>query len=390
MNKKIFEIFGSDASDSEEDRLVYSNDASSVKKGNANMVVWPTSIIQIRKLVSLANRSHFDIVPRGSGTSLVGGAVPNNSIVLDLSKMNKILNFDPENRTIVVEPGVVLDDLNSALKKYKLFFPIIPSSHKVCTIGGMLATNAVGKRGLKYGKSKDWVKLIEIVDGTGKQIPVKMVEDFIGTEGTVCIIVKAELKLAPLIEKTSMTVFKFDDISDLVEKIESLKHNKNVLSIEFINKTAAIIAEEDEKFHLFVEYENEGYGEITNQDEIDKIWKFRDGFGQIIASKGYTVTEDPKIIDEKLPKFLNWLSINKIPAFGHIGVGIIHPRFKKNSNNLIKDMFEFVLKNGCETTGEHGIGLLKREFISKEFKQKIIDLKRRYDPKDILNRGKVI
>ncbi|MEA3431026.1 MAG: FAD-binding oxidoreductase [Nanoarchaeota archaeon] len=389
MIKKIRDIFQNDVSDSEEDKLVYSYDASNIHQGEADLIVWPKSVLQIRKLISLANRSHFDIVLRGAGTGLVGGTIPQKSVVVDLSKMNKILKFDPERKIIIVEPGVILNDLNNAIKKFNLFFPVIPSSHKVCTIGGMIATNAAGNRALKFGRCANWIKSIIIVDGTGKHIPVKDVVRFAGTEGTVAVIVQAELKLIPIIEKTTMDVFKFKDISDLMAKIKELKSNPSLLSLEFIDKTASRLSDVEEFYRLFAEY-SDFSGSIEEKEEIEKIWNYRESFGQILASKGYVLTEDPQIPEDKLPIFIDWLRKNNIPSFGHIGIGIIHPRFKHHSEKLIKEMFNLVLKLGGNISGEHGIGLAKKVFVSKEFKQRIIELKRKYDPKDILNRGKII
>ncbi|MBW3003643.1 FAD-binding oxidoreductase [Candidatus Woesearchaeota archaeon] len=386
--KKILEIFGNDASNTELDKLVYSYDASTIK-GAADLIVWPSSILQIRKLISLANRSDFNIVVRGAGTGLVGGAVPNHSIVMDISKMNKILEFNNDEKTVIVEPGVILSELNIALKRFGLFFPVVPSSHTSCTIGGMIATNAVGNRALKYGRTSDWVRSLEVVDGTGKHIPIKDPEKICGTEGTIAVVVKAELKLAPLIKNTSMEILKFDQISELITKVEELKSFPSVLALEFVSKTASLICDEDDKHTLFVEFEGES-GNITDPDEIQRIWSFRESFGQILASKGYCITEDPIIPFEKMNRFLDWLRKNKIPAFGHIGVGIIHPRFKHHSEHLIKNMFDLVLKLGGSVTGEHGIGLSKKEYVSVSKKQEIATLKQKYDPKNILNRGKII
>jgi len=391
MNKRqIFEIFGSDASDKIEDLLVYSYDASNEKKGKALMVVWPTSVLQIRKLILLANRSHFDIVPRGAGTGLAGAVIPDNSVVLDLSKMNRILKFDKDSATVTVEPGVILNDLNKALSKFGLFFPVIPSSYKSCTIGGMISTDAIGNRAIKYGRCSDWIKMMEIVDGTGKQIPIKDVKKFSGTEGTVGIVVKAELKLAPLIDYTTMDYHEFDNISDMIDSMLTILENPSLIALEYVDKLSSQIAELDQhKYMLFAEYSDDS-GEINDKKQIEELWTFRESFGQILSSKGYVISEDPKIPLDKLKSFLIWLNNHNIPSFGHIGVGLIHPRFKSNSQDLIKSMFEYVIELGGEISGEHGIGISKKEYVSNELKQKILSLKRIYDPKDMLNRGKII
>jgi len=372
-------------SEEEIDKLAYSTDASQLK-GETRLVVWPKNAEEIHKIILFAKRNKTKLVIRGAGTSLVGGCVPKNEVVLDLSKLNRILKISEYERSAIVESGVILNDLNLRLKNLKLFFPVIPSSHKVCTIGGMIATNATGVRAIKYGKTENWIKALEVIDGTGRLQRVKEdeIKNFCGKEGTTGIILKAKLKLDNLPERRSLDVLKFEELDELIEKVKDLE---DVSAIEFINAMAARMADLDEVNHLIVEYED-FQGEIKDKKEIEKIWKMREGLLTKINANNYVVSQDPKIPIDKIIDFLYWLKNNEIPAFGHIGVGIIHPHFERNSEKIV-EMFDIVKKLNGEVSGEHGIGLTKKKYANPEFLKDIEDLKKKYNPGNILNGGKI-
>ncbi len=376
-------------SEEEIDKLVYSTDASQIK-GETRLVVWPKNAEEIHKIVLFAKRNKTNLVIRGAGTGLVGGCIPRDEVVMDLSKLNKILNISEYERSVIVQAGVVLNNLNLRLKKLKLFFPVIPSSHKVCTIGGMISTNAVGIRAIKYGRVENWVKALEIMDGTGRLRRIKgnEIKNFCGKEGTTGIILRAKLKLDDLPEKRSLDIFKFEDeeLEELVEKVRELQ-DEEVSAIEFINTKAAKIAGLEELNHLIIEYED-FRGEFKEENEIEKIWKMREGILTKINAKEYSISEDPKLPLDKIIDFLYWLKNNNIPAFGHIGVGIIHPHFKRDSEK-IEEMFEIVKKLNGEVSGEHGIGLLKKKYVDPEILKEIKELKDKYNPDNIINGGKI-
>ena len=149
-------------------KIAYNYDASPFS-GNSVCVYCPENEEDIIKFVKSAIKYKIDIVPRGGGTSVVGGAVPNNSVVLDLSKLNKI-TIDERKKIAIAEAGATIAELNREASKFGLILPVIPSSHEVATIGGAIATNASGLRAIKYGKMKDWVRSIKAVDGNGKII----------------------------------------------------------------------------------------------------------------------------------------------------------------------------------------------------------------------------
>ncbi|VVB74898.1 D-lactate dehydrogenase (acceptor) [Candidatus Tiddalikarchaeum anstoanum] len=366
-------------------KLVYSSDAS-MYKGNPLVVLWPETIEQIQKIVMIAKKNFLDITTRGGGTGLVGGAVPKRSIVLNMSKMNKILDFD--NDSILVEAGIVLDDLNMILSQKGLYFPIIPSSHEVCTIGGMISCNASGKRAVKYGSTKNYINYLEVVDGSGAVRKVNDVEKFCGTEGTVGIIVNAELKLEMLPKKISMDVFKFDRATDMSIYTPELKEKPQLLSLELLDPKTSSMLNLEERYHLIAEYEN-SLGEIREPEEIEKWDSLRDSAYSKIAGLGYSLIEDPEILDdEKLAVFMKYLEGLNVPFFGHVGIGILHPCFKQGTD--LADFFKTVESLGGSVTGEHGIGLAKKKYTPKIMRDKLLLYKKSFDPSNILNRGKII
>ena len=374
------------ASKDEEDRLVYAQDASGLE-GKTLTVVWPANAAEVQSIVKNALESRTDIVPRGGGTDLAGAAVPDNSIVLDLTRMNKIIEIGSD--YAIVEPGIVLDDLNRELAKKDLFLPVIPSSHSVCTIGGMISCNAAGVRAIKYGKMREWVSELTVVTGNGDIISVsgKQLDDFCGTEGTAGIITRARLRLAKPLKRYTASVYKLGTAQELAERTREAVKNDNVIAVEYMDKLTCKLSGDEDAYKLFIEYESDE-GDIKDPAEIEKRMHNRNIIGQTLSSKGYIVIEDPRIPHEKIPEFLEYLSGKQIPSFGHIGIGVIHARLKTDQD--LEGFHEMVQSLGGDVSGEHGIGLTKRKYASVEMKNKIAGLKKKYDPENILNRGKII
>jgi len=372
------------------EKIAYCNDASQIE-GNTIVVVQPTKVEQIHKIVLLANRQNFNLVIRGAGTGLVGGAVPQNSVVLDLSKMNNILEINENEKTAVVEPGVIVDDLNYILKDKQLFFPIIPSSHEICTIGGMIATNAAGLRAVKYGPTSKWVIGLSIIDGSGRYYDIKedRLDNFIGKEGTTGIIVKAKLKLTRPIEDISLSIFEFSSIEKMTAKAGELLKLPNLIALEFFDKLTAKTAKLNENYYLIAEFEGSD-GSIKEPTKIRETFKLREGIYPNLASEGYIRIEDPKVELDKLPRLAGFFEKNKIPFFGHLGIATIHPCFDELNDDLIERMYSLVSELNGSISGEHGIGLSKKKFADPVFKDKIKKLKLRYDVNNILNKGKII
>jgi glycolate oxidase len=226
VKRRIKEIFGPENfTDSLIDLIAYSKDASKFKH-RPDAAVWPTTKEQISAVLQLANQEKFPVVARGAGTSLAGLAVPQHGgLILDLGRMDKILEIKIEDRLVVVQPGVVYADLDRALSPHGFFFPPDPASSSVCTLGGNVATNAGGIKGAKYGKTRDYVLGLEVVlpDGrilhTGSKC-IKSVSGydltrlFVGSEGTLGVITEIILKINPKPPLSLTAMATFDDLED--------------------------------------------------------------------------------------------------------------------------------------------------------------------------------
>ncbi len=221
IKQALTDIVGqSNFTDSLIDLVSYSYDSSD-HEHRPDAAVWPATSEQVSGILIMANEHRFAVTPRGAGTGLAGGAVPaRGGLILDLCRMNKILDIQVVDRRVVVQPGVVYADLERALNPYGFFFPPDPASGKVCTLGGNVATNAGGLRGAKYGVTKDYVMALEVVlpDGrimrTGSNC-MKSVSGydltrlFVGSEGTLGVATEITLKISPkpLAFKTALALF---------------------------------------------------------------------------------------------------------------------------------------------------------------------------------------
>jgi|SRR3989344_3334917 len=366
--------------------IPYETDASGIR-GNALNVFHPKTIMRVREIVVLSKR----ICIRGGGTGFVGGAVPGGGldVVLDLSKLDGIGPFDKERKTIEVEAGIILDDLQDYLFEYGLEFPINPLSHSVCTIGGMIATNASGSRIVKFGHVSDWVKWIEVVDGNGvlHRKGITEMGDYVGMEGITGVIVKACLNLYPLKER-SATFVRIEILNEVIEKVKDLKKNVNVCMIEFLDKKISKLLGLEENYHLAIEYEGD-FGLLKGKE----YFEFLDKLGSIysvVGLKGYTRIEDFKFFLDKIPSLINLFEKKGIPVFGHISVGILHPCFSKEQEKLIPEITRVIQRFGGHISGEYGIGILKKEFIDINDARILINIKKRTDPLNKFNVGKVI
>jgi len=366
------------------DLIAYSTDASMIE-GNASSVIFPKSAEEISRII----RGGGNFVVRGGGTGLVGGAVPSKEIVIDLSKMNKIIELDRDKKIVEVEAGIILDELNDELERHRLEFPVQPSSHSVCTIGGMIATNAVGSRAMKYGRTGNWLEELEIVNGKGDLIKAGKINlaDFTGLEGITGVIVKAKLKVTEKKERTA-SLFASSDLKEVLESVKKLKMLDDTSAIEFLDKITSSLLGLEEKYHIIAEFESDR-GKAKG-GEYEKLMELRDRAYPALASLGYVRIEDPKVLIHKIGETAEFLEIEKIPFFGHLGSGIIHPVFRKGEDEKVNNLMKYVKKMQGQVSGEHGIGLRKKEFLEPSEKKLIVSIKKRYDPSCRINCGKVI
>jgi len=374
------------ASEADPEKVAYSTDASTLK-GNPVAIVWPETAEQIQRLIRYVQREKLTLTVRGGGTSLVGGAVPIDSIVVDMSRLNKIKRIDLKEGAVFVEAGVVLDDLNDALGKYGYEFPVKPGSHASCTIGGMIATNAGGMLSPKFGKIAEWIEAVRIMDGTGKVFDFygDQARQIAGTEGCAAIILEAKLKISEKAQYYSTDFYEFENIKNLMDKVNELKNDKDAIAVEYINAAAAAIAGLKQKDYLLVKYA----GTKGNLDSFkaEQLWKLRENIYSVLVEAGYPIIEDP-MIEKDMEKFVDWLKKQNIPCFGHIAYGVMHPHFQSEEDT--EKMIAAVKEVEGRLAGEHGIGILKRRYAPFIMVQKIKDLKAKYDPNSILNKGKVI
>jgi glycolate oxidase len=373
-------------SEADPEKIAYSTDASTIK-GNPVAIIWPENAEQLQRVIRYAQREKISLTLRGGGTSLVGGAVPLDSIVVDMSRLNKIKRIDMKEGTAFVEAGVILDDLNSALGKYNYEFPVKPGSHAACTIGGIIATNAGGMLSPKYGKVSDWIEAVRIMDGTGKVFDFygDQAREIAGSEGCAVIILEAKLKIIEMPKCFSTDLYEFENVQKMLEKVNELKQDKDAVAIEYINSVAAGLAGMKQKDYLLVKYA----GTKGNIDSLkaEQLWKMRENIYSILVEAGYPIIEDP-MIDKDMDKFVDWLKKQNVPCFGHIAFGVMHPHF--DNEEQAEKMINAVKEVNGKMAGEHGIGISKKRTAPFIMIQKIKDLKSKYDPNGILNKGKVI
>ena len=431
--------------------LSYSYDATPLIHQKPDAVVFPNNVEEISKIVRLANEYKFAIVPRGSGTGLSGGSVPiEDSIILVTSHWNKILEFDEKNFTVLVEPGVITANLQSYVEDRNLFYPPDPGSSSISTLGGNVAENAGGLRGLKYGVTKNYVLGLEVVLPTGEIIFTggKSIKDvagynlkdyFIGSEGTLGIFSKLLLKLIPLPESKKTILVEFSTIEDAINSINEIILSRITPSmLEFIDKltlqcieayaklgfsnsveTVILIEVDGNKF--YVEESCEKIKEIVlknnslsfqiSKDTAEelKLKKARKiAFSSLARVKPTAISEDVVVPRSELLKMVTQInSISKkhdvqIGTFGHAGDGNLHPivlcdeRDTKNLNNALRavnDIFDASINLGGTITGEHGVGIAKREYLTKQISNPGIEMMRKIkksiDPNSVLNPGKI-
>lgn len=445
-------IQGIDISDIKEDLICYSYDASYAQGVIPELVTWPKNIDEISRIVKWATNKGFKIVPRGAGTGMAGGAIPINSrsIVISLERMTEVIEIDPKNFTATVQPGVINGDFQKELLIHGLFYPPDPSSLDYCTIGGNVATNAGGPRAIKYGVTRNYVMEIEVVLPNGSVInlggkTVKRVvgyelkELLIGSEGTLGIISKITLRVLPEPEEVITLLISFKELENAGNCIPKIIGSGIVpRTLEFLDNTCLQILEQNRELGLSLDIDAllliELDGEpalIKRQAEkiVDIVRKFK-GETQI-ATDYYSrenlwqarrtispcilkMQDKEKInidivvpidnLSKALTKLRELSLSSEIPiiSFGHAGDGNIHVNILVNKGEeqqrqkglkLVKEIFEITVSLGGAISGEHGIGVTKKPYIDIQLSKKTIDLmkavKKIFDPKEIMNPGKI-
>ena len=452
LKEKIKSIVGNNNFfDSEEDKRVYSFDATPVFEQKPEAVVFPDDEEQISKIVKLANEEKFNIVPRGAGTGLSGGAVPvQNCLLIVMTRWNNILEIDTKNLTATVQPGVVTGYLQKKVEEQNLFYPPDPGSMNVCTIGGNVANNAGGLRGLKYGVTKNYVMGTEMILPNGellktggknfKDVAGYNLKDFIiGSEGTLGIITRIILKLIPIPAKSVTMLAYFDKLSDSAKSVSEIISSNIVPSMmEFLDNTTINCVEDYTNVGLqrnseaILLIEVDGRGSIVEEDAetiinilkrnnasfvkkasgIDESNSLktarRSAFSALARKRPTTILEDATVPRSELPVMIEKITeaAKKYDLifgnFGHAGDGNLHPTCLTDERDKVEinkahSAFDFIfneaIKLGGTITGEHGTGLAKKKFLEKVAGIPGIDMMKQIksviDPNNILNPGKV-
>lgn len=436
-----------------EERYAYAQDASNQRNitGLPDVVVFVESIEQVQAVVRLARKYKIPIICRGAGTNVVGACrAEHGGIVLNFSKMNKILDISLENMTATVQSGVVLGELQKAVDKIGLFYPPDPSNLAVSTIGGSIAQSSGGAKTFKYGTTKDYVIDMKVVMADGEILRTgsntiknatgyNLNSLFVGSEGTLGIVVEATLKLIPKPEAKRVMMSYFDTVQSAVDAVNSIIEqrifpttldfmDKNAIqTVEkfypaglLCDKEAALIVEVD-GFKSAIEYQQKVIVSIfekcgasaiqysSNEDEYEKIWRARRSSMGACAKLKPNVTTDDVIVPRKnLSKLV--LGIREICKkynldvcmVGHVGDGSIHPQIPidyrdEDEYNRYKsaksEIYELTASLGGILSGEHGIGAEKRDYIDKVVSPEALkymrQIKKIFDPENILNPYKI-
>jgi len=436
------------------DLYVYSSDAS-VHTSKPDVVLRPGNIKEVQEIMRYANKEKIPVVARGAGSGMSGQTVPlKGGIVLDMKLMNKIIGIRPEDVLCKVEPGVINDELNDALKPYGFFFPPTPSSGKICTIGGMIGTNASGNRSVKYGATRDAIIGMKVVLANGALVTLgsntivnssgyQLARLIVGSEGTLGIVVEATLKISPIPKYRGMGVANFKKLTDagkmisqtiaagitpsmieLMDKVAITAVN-NAQNLGLPDVEAIVIFECNGMIKESVEYEikqikeickkNNGTGVKVTYDsaEMTKLYagrkklfpslsKYKDGLFTTALADDMAVPMS-KIADTVL-KIHEIASKNNVvmSAYGHCGAGLIHTKILmdttkesqwQGAKRAVKEVYDYVHSIGGTTSGEHGIGFSKGPSFKEEKKDSLNmmrSIKKALDPNNILNPKKLM
>lgn len=454
MNPKLIQelrtTLGADrVFDSEVERTAYAFDATWAE-ALPGVVVLPQTTAEVAAVLKIASRERVPVAPRGAASGLSGGSVPAaDGIVLSLTRMNKILEINTHELIAVVQPGVVNMDLQKAAAKLGLFFPPDPASWDMCTLGGNVAENAGGPRCLKYGVTKDYVLGLEVVLADGRIMrtggrTIKNVAGynltgvFIGSEGTLGVITEIIVKLLPKPagRRTVMAAFAdIDQACDAVNRVITsgiLPLTTEIMDGDCIEAVQAqkdyglpatvdaVLLIDVEGWEQALQHEQEIVAEVCRQAgavevrlaaseaEADQLWAGRRAISAALANLGDKLGEDIAVPRSKIPDTVRRIRAIgqkyrlRTPVFGHIGDGNLHPYLICDRTNAemmervrqaAAEIFTVAIETGGTLTGEHGIGLAKRDFLAKGLDPVALEqmkaLKTLFDPHNILNPGKI-
>ena len=414
-------------------------------------VAFPDTHQQVLEIVRQCNRDNIALVARGRGTGTTGATVPvRGGLVLSFERMDRIIDIDPDNRAIVVEPGITNQNLQDAAAEYGFFWPPDPTSAAYCTVGGNLAYNSAGPRAVKYGTPRENVLGLRAVTGSGDEINTgvyttkgvvgyDLTRLIVGSEGTLAIITQATLKLTPLQEAKRTMQAIYNNINEATKAVvQIMAQPMTPCALEFMDAKAIEMIRDYSRIELprnagamlMIEVDGDkasidiavrrihqaahsaGLMEFkiaATEDEVKQLWATRKALSpalRTIAPK--KINEDVVVPVSRIPDLIAGLDSLAsrfgitIVNFGHAGNGNIHVNLlvdpedagqMKNARQCLDEVFNLVLDLKGTLSGEHGIGMEKREFISREIDPVSLKLmkqiKMQFDPQGILNPDKI-
>jgi glycolate oxidase len=434
-----------------EDLIPYSFDGTAALKQMPGCVVFATNTEQVSRTLELATISKLPVITRGAGTGLSGGSLPVlDSIVLCLVKMDKILEVDSANLTMLVEAGVTTLEVSDGASAAGLFYPPDPGSMKTSTIGGNVAENSGGLRGLKYGVTRNYVMGLEVVIPSGEVVWTgnKCVKDvagyslkdlFIGSEGTLGVITKVLLKLIPKPAARKTMLATFSQMDEAAQAVSDIIAAQIIpCTLEFLDRTTikcvedfakvglpldceALLLMETDGHPAAVAEEAEKMAEIARKNRAREVrvaendaqaiklaMARRNAFSALARVAPTTILEDVTVPRSELARMIRFIGEVatkyrlRVGTFGHMGDGNLHPTFLTDERNkdemhrveeAFKEIFAEAIRIGGTITGEHGVGVAKKGFLA-EFAgngaMKVMrELRRALDPAGVLNPGKM-
>jgi glycolate oxidase len=452
LRAALIERLGPDAVLSQpEDVIPYGFDGTAALKGRAALVAFPRTTAEVAACVTLAGAEGTPIVTRGAGTGLSGGSIPvDGGIVMCLARMNTIHEVDARNLTLRAEPGVSTQQIDAAAAKHQLFYPPDPGSMRVSTIGGNVAENSGGLRGLKYGVTRDYVMALEVVlaDGRIARFGSQCVKDvagysmkdlFIGSEGTLGVITEVLLKLVPRPAARQTMLALYDRIEDAAETVSAIIAAHIIpCTLEFLDRMTAVCVEDyahvglptdcaavllmetdghpaavaDEAAAMTRIAREHGARDVrAARDETEALQLAsarRNAFSALARRRPTTILEDVTVPRSELAGMVAFIAETaaahglQIGTFGHMGDGNLHPTFLTDErdsaemarvHHALDAIVSRTLALGGTITGEHGVGLAKKPWLRQQMGDESYEvmkqIRRTLDPKGLLNPGKI-
>lgn len=427
-----------------EDLYVHSYDATAVSHP-PDLVVVPNTADELAELCELLWADGVPLTPRGAGTGYSGGALPVRGGAVVVCDRLKTWT-GPSNGTVTCEPGIIVDDLNRELKPFGLFYPVDPASSEASTIGGHLAENAGGPAAFKYGVTRDNVRSIEVISpARGREVVAERLGELdllsilIGSEGTLAVTLRAELRVHALPLARAVALATFDGAAEAGKaaytvissglgpaKLEFIgadcikcileddpgalpADTEAVLLLEFDGFPEEALAVDAEVEEILAKAGARNVSATDDERESDRLWRVRRGISAALTRLApHKLNEDVCVPPSRIPSLLEFIEelsqrLNlPIPTFGHVGDGNLHVNFMYDKNDAGQaakvekgagELIEEVLALGGTISGEHGIGLSKLPFVGMELSRAEIKTMRRvkavFDPHGLLNPGKM-